>query len=305
MGRKNETSLLVQGTFRIWNARVGSKVLAAGLADELKADDGTIDVLLKLVPSGWLKNIRELAGQAFVLHRAFTMPIPSMKGTGIYELPVRHYKQFQELMDRVIPAFEAEREKLAQEYPSIVADAPRRLGSAFDASRFPDPGNLDEFRRKFSIEIKFMPYPDGDNLPRSLSPEDLARLEKDIREEEKVTAASQQRELLSRIMEPLTKLGERVAAVDAQANGGPKTKLHESAFDNLREVVDLPIIRDHEDPVIQSMRTKIKDLLDNTDATMVRGSPIARRQTLEKVEALAKEISEATKTDAKPGDFLL
>lgn len=291
MAKKQETSILVQCSVRVWGAKVGDKRIASDLAAELDADMGTLTVLKQLTPAGWLKPIRELAVQAYALHRAFTMPIPQYKGTGIMELPVKHFARFEEMMNKVIPAFEAEREKLVSEYPGILADAPRRLGKAFDVSKFPDPNNPDDFRKRFSIEIRYIPYPDSDNLPRTLDPEDIARITKAIEEQAQVTATAQRLDVLQRILEPLQHMAQRIKAVDDQLAGGPKTKLHESVFENLREVIDLPIIRDHEDPTIKAIRDEIDSMLSNVDSGLVKGSAIARKQTMSKAEELSDKLS--------------
>lgn len=219
-------------------------------------------VKVRLLEGGTLDCIISNHAAAYIAHKRLTMPTVQ---DGMRLLPAgREFEHAQEMQgfssthERLVSAFLAE-------YDQLKADAPRSLGSLYDAAQWPDENTI---ARKFSFSTRYLSTPSDGQWGEWLAETAMAAIQ-DFRE--------QLREALQRV------------ADRCSANG----KLYDTVFTNLRDLVALSTdLNIANDPLIAQIATLAAPLAAN-EAEILRDDKAARKAVAETANGILSYFGKA------------
>lgn len=286
----SDRSMLMRFHRRVWEARTQDKQLTREVTDQCQADTGQLTVVKKLMPKDFFKPVTDIADEAYYEARRWTRSVPGMKG--VYELPVKHFTQVDRILHDLAARFELEVQKLWALYPAAYADGPRRLGTAWDPSRLPDPGDRDSFCGRFALGVRYLPYPEASSLPTTLDGEDRLKIEKQMEEQAQGDMKAGERELIERLKAPVQHLVNRLKALQEEPEEGAKRpRFYDSVLENIQEIVEVaPGLNLLEKPEISAAITQIQEKLLAKTTEQLKQDGLARRDVLAEAEKISSNL---------------
>jgi hypothetical protein len=195
---------------------------------------------------------------------------------GVRLLPTNIYMDFTGKLRAMQGDFEQAVAAFIAEYPTIKANAKGELKNLYNELDYP---SVDALKRKFGIKFAVLPFPDAEQFGIDLPEEELAGIRANLTTQVEHAVELARSDLAMRFYEATAKLAARAAS---------DGRLHASAVDNVREIVDLlPKLNFTNDPKMNELADMAKRSLTTLNVEVLRESPSARMDVGEK----AKEIS--------------
>jgi len=231
---RNFATLVTLNTQR-WHAKAKDRKAALDAADAAGADKDAFDARKKLLAGcdTELRAVHKEIDNARAEHYRLTMPWSSIglndvgKRAGGRLMPNTLFLDYTTAMARCKAAMEAKLTEFETKYPSLIAIAQQKLGTAFDPSQYPNPSSI---RQHFTLSFDFNPIPVGSDF-KGLQQAQVEKLGAALNRKTRV--------MLENAMQDVWKnLYETVAHAYARLNT-PGAMFHASLIDKLRDQAEL------------------------------------------------------------------
>lgn len=284
MTHLSDRALLVQLNVSKWEARKLDKKATKQVADSNGASLAAGNYHKKLLPmSDSLANIHTMAGD--IRREFYTNTLPwGLENT--HMLPTANYLHFMTTFRKRKAEWEAVVRKFLADYPHHQTMTQRFLGKLYDPADYPDVNDL---RRKFSMDLVVMPVPTND-FRVQLADDELAGIKADLQRRVEESSNIAMREAWQRLYDRVKHMVERLSKLD-----DPKTRLHESTFEHITELCALlPRLNVTDDPNLEAMRSEVEAKLAGLSGDAVKQDPVFRQT----------KIDEAADIMARMGAFM-
>lgn len=273
----NDRALLVSLHIGSWSGRRHDKRATQDVASANGVTTNVGRYHKSLLPGcTLLESIHSKDGH--VRNKFYTNTLPwGVEGQQI--LPVSNYLAFMQDFRREKAERQVLVDQFANEYPTLVQNAPTQLKTLFDPKDYPDSK---EIRNKFYMDIQVMPVPSTD-FRVQIASDELTRIQQDVERRVADAQATAMHDLWTRVYERVKHIAEKCA--------DHKAIFRDSMVDNARELCELlPRLNFTDDPNLEAMRQEIEaKLLQNPDA--IRLNPTLRSNVAADAKSIMDKMS--------------
>ncbi len=231
---RNFATLVTLNTQR-WHAKVKDRKGAADAAKAAGAEKDAFEARKKLLAGcdTELRAVHKEIDNARAEHYRLTMPWSSIgindvgKRAGGRLMPNTLFLEYTTAMAKCKAAMELKLTAFEAKYPSLIAIAKQKLGTAFDPTQYPNPSSI---RQHFTLSFDFNPIPVGSDF-KGLQQAQVEKLGAALSRKTRV--------MLENAMQDVWKnLYETVEHAYARLNT-PGAQFHASLIDKLRDQAEL------------------------------------------------------------------
>jgi hypothetical protein len=239
-----------------------------------------------LIAKEGLETLNKIAGQPRSLHYTMTQP---WLDDGARVLPTALYIKYMNELRKLKQDFEAEAEKFALNYPSMIEDAKSRLNGMFNEADYPPAAMI---RGRFDFDIKIFPAPSPDDFRVSIASEHLEEVKADIEARMREALDSAMRDARDRVVKVVGHMAERLKAYrPATEKYRAEGIFHDSLVENVRELVGLlPAFNLTGDKAFAKIIAEM-DALCVEDAASLRDKPKVRKEVAAKADEILSKVS--------------
>lgn len=282
--------MLVDLDVSIWEGRKRDKRVSDDVAAQ-HGSDPTMGTYWKLLmKDGSLAKVHGAARRLQEEHKRRTLPW--LDNGGGRALTNAAYFDYQRVMGDRIRECEDAADEFQREYPRIVNEMHRSLGTLFNPADYPTQS---EIRGKFSFRFKLLPLPTAADF-RCLTGADLDRARDSIARDTEERMAQAQRDLVERVADKVGAMAERLRAYKP-ADGGGKAEgtFHYTLIEHVRDLAEvLPSLNLTGDPRLDSIAAEMRAKLCLFGADTLKQSAAVRERTAAAADSIL----------AKMGDFI-
>lgn len=186
-------------------------------------------------------------------------------------LTIGLYFKYIEEMIKMQSEFQSVTEKFYETYPQKILAEKSRLGDLYNEADYP---TVDEIRRKFRFEFKFMPVPEN-NLHVELSESEINNIRASVEDEINKRVEGAVKEVWGRINDVLTHMRDKLKDADAI--------FRDSLFGNMQELIELlPSLNITNDPKIGAIIKEMQSIKVTPEEA--RNSPELRKVAVQQVD---------------------
>lgn len=268
-------ALLVWLTITTWSARKHDKRATAKVTADFQTSSDAARVNKSLLPgdAAEYKALMALAGSIRTGHYGHTL---AWSDEGWRLLPTANFEQYTKWLREQQSAFEKARDSFVAEYPTLRADAQRKLNGLWQASDYPEASDIAE---RFALTVAYSPVPATGDIRVDLAADHIATIEQTITD--RVTAATS-----TAMSDAWQRLYTCVAHIHDRLND-PKAIFRDSLVENARIVCDtLTRLNITADPNLEAMRARVANDLTAYTPETLRDVPAVRQETAEKAAAI-------------------
>jgi hypothetical protein len=268
--------MLVSLRLSSWAARYIDVPTTKEVLKQKGADQGSGRFEKYLIPKEALAEVEHAKNSA--RHRFRSITLPWDEGTGI--ISSERWQYFQEQMHELRQALERAADKFCAAYPTLRADAARRMGDLYDDADFP---TADSIRARFGFEVTVLPIPDKADFRLDLGDETVAHIRQGIERHVTERFQAAQRELWQRVLDVVKHFAGVMRDNDAKFKDVTVTRLATIA-DEAASLSVLP------DPELDKACAEIRRLARGVNADTLRVDAAARMKAATDAEAAVKRI---------------
>lgn len=260
----SDRALLVQLSISTWSANKLDKEISAETNAIKGVQQSAGRYHKSLLPMcDLLDDIKRKAGLIRTNFYENTLPW-GVKGTQI--LPTANYLPFMTEFRRQRSEYEYLVNRFVPEYPLLVQDAQRFLGSAYKASDYPE---AHEIADKFKMDMQVMPVP-TDDFRVNIAGDELSRIHDEVEARVKQAAQAAMQDVWQRLYDKVKLLADRMS--------DPKAKVFDSFVDHLVDLCELlPRLNVMDDPNLEAMRQEVEARLTGYTPDVLRADPEVRQ----------------------------
>lgn len=287
---------LVSLTTMRWHAKVKDRSAAVNAAHATGADKDAYEARKRLLVGAdtKLKAVHAAIDAARTEHYRMTLPWSTVgvndhgKRSGPRLLPNTLFFEYTKMMAKFNQDMLTALNDFVAAYPSLIALAQQKLGSAFDYSEYPKPSQI---RNYFGMDFEFAPIPVG---------QDFGNVQ--LQQAEKLAAAVNRRtrQSLENAMQDAWKRLLDDLNHAYKCFGNPDSKFHYTLVDKLKEHVNtLSHLNVTSDPRLENIRAKIEKNLARYDIKDIREDDALRARLAKHTKEildLMQEYTNATKS---------
>jgi hypothetical protein len=281
-------AMLVSLTIRAWSGTKIDKRVSEEVTRQHQADQDAGHYLKKLVSKEALADIKSICGEARTTHYKHTLPW-SQDGARI--LPSAMHSKYAEEMRNIQDQFDSAVKKFVSDYAYQVGIARNRLGSMFDESDYPSPGQVAE---RFAWEEAIMPIPSGNDFRVSLSKEMTDAIRQDIEAKAGAATKAAMQSLFDRVVKTVSHMAESLEEYAEVVEDGKVKKINpfrDSVVGNIEEMVSLlPALNVTGDPVLTKVTQDIKDKLLKNTPQELREDPNGRKAVAKDARKILQDM---------------
>ena len=287
-GSLAERTLLVSLNISVWGATKKDRDATNEVIDANQATQEAGYFIKKLLPTEAMRDVKNTASAARAKHRYHTLPW-SDKGQRV--LPVANLFEYTEHMRKVKSDFEASVKTFLARYPSYMEAAKQsgRLGQLFDQNDYP---TVEQVRTCFAFRTRMLPLPTAGDFRVQMDKEHADIIRQEIADRVAGEFASANKAIVTRLVETVTDMRERLARYKVDARGAVTGAFRNSVVTNLEELVPLlhrlNVTGDHE--VTDLLKRAEKDLLA-FDPSTLRDNDTVRATTIDRADELIKDLT--------------
>ena len=276
MGLDNK-AVLIQLSISMPEFRKIDKGIIQKSAQEFNMKRGSVSATKRLMSSQRLEDLKGLRTTIREWFHDNTLPW-GMRGVSLcastnYLQLRKEYTEYQKLWSNNVGQFEAE-------YPQLVLEAQTYVGDRYRASDYPSVGEL---RDRFNLDLAVFPVPSND-FRVEMSDVEKAKLERDVDRRVADAEAAAGKELVNRILEPLSALSTALLDPTAVFKDTKVTNLHHVA--NLVNRLNF-----NDDPTISSIKQDIDAKLTGYNIHALRHDPVLRKQKGEEAKSIVEKVN--------------
>lgn len=271
----NQRAMLVNLTIHQWSARRHDKAATkqVELAHGAK-NAGRYNKLL--IDEAALQPLSSLASSLRQQHYKLTLP---WGDNGDRLLPSKLYLRYTQEMRELRDQFNTKADEFVAEYPRYIQEARQRLGGLYDPSDYPATS---EIRRRFGVEMTFLPVPTADDFRVQVSEDHANQIRREITE----VVEQRQAEAFKSIWARAREVVERIAETCSKDN----PRIYDSMMDNTAELVGLlEGLNVNDDPELTQLARDIQTrLVVRTDR--LRNSAVARSEAARAADEILSKM---------------
>lgn len=279
------SAVLAELNISVWPAKKLDRTTTASITSNANAVGDAAQVKKNLFAGTSLrKDIENYAARIRLYHNQHTLPW-SDKGQRL--LTTKLFLEYKQYMNTAKATYDQMCQTFFDAYPQLVIDAPKALGSLYDADDYP---SLEEVKQKFAFRLSIDPLPESGDFRLDASAAELDEIKSDYerRYEERLGEAMQS--AWDRLHKELTHLSEKMA----DSTGGddaPKKRYHETLLTNARGLCGLLTkLNVTNDPKLEEARRDLETALIGTDIETIKDSSHARGEMKSKVDNILKKF---------------
>ncbi len=231
---RNFATLVTLNTQR-WHAKVKDRKGAADAAKAAGAEKDAFEARKKLLAGcdTELRAVHKEIDNARAEHYRLTMPWSSIgindvgKRAGGRLMPNTLFLDYTTAMARCKAAMELKLTEFEKKYPSLIAIAQQKLGTAFDPTQYPNPSSI---RQHFTLSFDFNPIPVGSDF-KGLQQAQVEKLGAALNRKTRVMLENAMQDVWKNLYETVSHAHARLAT--------PGAMFHASLIDKLRDQAEL------------------------------------------------------------------
>ena len=277
----SDRALLVQLNISTWSANKLDKEISTETTRNKGAISGSVRSHKTLLPMcDLLDNIKKKSSLIRTKFYDNTLPW-GVKGIQI--LPTANYLAFMTEFRKEKSEYELLVRRFVPEYPQLVQDAQRFLGTAYKVDDYPDAS---EIGSKFKMELGVMPVPNND-FRVDIADAELERIQEEVEARVKQASTGAMQEVWQRLYDRVVHMADRMAKLD-----DPKARFHESTLDSITDLCDLlPRLNVMDDPNLEAMRQEVEGKLAGLSKDSVVLSPTFRQTKIDEANDIAAKMA--------------
>jgi hypothetical protein len=252
----NTQAMLANLNISQWTARKHDRKVTDEVEKNHAAKDaGRFNKLL--IDKSALEAVQKVASAARDHHYKVTLP---WGDNGDRLLPSKLYLAYTQDMRMFRDAFNREVDTFVRDYPQLVQDARKRLGTLYELADYP---LVSDIRDRFSFSTAFTPVPDAKDFRVEVAEEDAEKIRHDIEQMVLLRQHEAVKEAYARAKDIVLRVRDRCSA--------EKPVIRESLMSNVQELIDmLPAFNLTKDPQLDQLARDLKGLVKSPDALRTR-----------------------------------
>ena len=245
------------------------KMRSRELAKDANADQDAVSVKKRIFSKAFDAKLTALESEMRSVHYLYTFEIPSEGGKqtrGPRIISAKAVEVYLLQQTDLIDRYQHEADKVVEEYESKLDAQRMRLGDLFKESDYPHP---DIVREGYHADVWIDAIPAVENIDAGRFT-DSQRAKADQRQTDAVENVT--RELLERLRDGTSKIRDKMDKVIADPD---KTRIHDSLFDSMKELVDdiIPVCNIEGSAELEELADDVRKLTRfNTDAVRTTSS---------------------------------
>lgn len=244
-------AMLVTLNIGQWTARKHDKSVTAEVDRAHAAKDGGRYNKL-LIDKAALDPIDQIVGASRQHHYKVTL---AWGDNGDRLLAASLFMEFTQEMRRFRTEFEQRVRTLVNDYPRLVQEARKRLGTMYDPNDYPATSDISS---RFYFNLEYSPVPTANDFRVDLSAEHVEAIKADIQRVEHERQDKAMREVFDRVRKIVGKIHEQTKDKDR--------RIYDSALENARDLADLlPALNFTNNPQLTTVEADIRKLLVPAD----------------------------------------
>lgn len=244
-------AMLVTLNIGQWTARKHDKSVTAEVDRAHAAKDGGRYNKL-LIDKAALDPIDQIVGASRQHHYKVTL---AWGDNGDRLLAASLFMEFTQEMRRFRTEFEQRVRTLVNDYPRLVQEARKRLGTMYDPNDYPATSDISN---RFYFNLEYSPVPTANDFRVDLSAEHVEAIKADIQRVEHERQDKAMREVFDRVRKIVGKIHEQTKDEDR--------RIYDSALENARDLADLlPALNFTNNPQLTTVEADIRKLLVPAD----------------------------------------
>lgn len=281
MPNLRDAAVLVHLRCTSWSTLRRARILEGEIATEHQAHPNAIRAQKRLLDTPVVAEIRSLLAALRETHYRLTLP---WMDDGRRLLPLRFHLRHLDAIQDAETKLDTLRERLRDEYETLLAFDRARLGSLFFRKDYPEAAKL---AAAFSIDCRLEPVPNATDLRIDLPEEEIARLRLRIEEQQQLALSAATTHLWSELRGALKPFVERLE--------DPKGRIRGALLRNLLELCDrLATLNLAGDTDLDAMRGALLADLGSVDLDSVREEPGLRAAVAAQARARLDAIDRRT-----------
>ena len=287
---RNYGTLVSLNTLR-WHAKVRDHSAAINAAAATGADEGAYEARKRLLVGAdqKLKRVHTAIDAARTEHYRMTLPWSTVgvndhgKRAGPRLLPNTLFFDYTQKMGKFKQEMLTALDEFVVAYPTLIALAQKKLGSAFDFSEYPQPSAI---RNYFGLTFDFLPIPIG---------EDFGNVTLHQAEKLAMNVNKKTRQMLENAMQDAWKRLQDDMEHAYSTLRNPNAKFHYTLIAKMKENASmLSHLNVTKDPRIEAIRARIDKDLAKRDVKEIRKDDALRKHMSEEARDVLKLMKEYT-----------
>jgi uncharacterized protein YdbL (DUF1318 family) len=280
---------LVSLTNRRWHAKIKDRKAAKDAADTAGATAETFEARKRLLvgADAKLKAVHKIIDAARTEHYGMTLPWSTVgindigKRAGPRLLANKSLFDYSQKMGAYKAEMDSALDDFVDSYPTLIAIAQQKMGTAFNQSDYPHP---DTIREHFALEFDFEPIPSGGDF-QGLQDAQVEKLSSALQRKTRKRLENAMQDAWSRLYETVQHAAATLSNPDAM--------FHYTMVDKLREQATvLKHLNVISDPRIEEIRAGVEKELTLHDAADVRKDDALRRRLGDAASELRDKMKE-------------
>ena len=274
----SDRALLVQLNIFTWSANKLDKEISAETSAIKGAINNSVRTHKSLLPMcDLLDDIKKKA--SLIRNRFYDNTLPwGVKGIQI--LPTANYLTFMTEFRKEKSEYETLVNRFVPEYPVLVKDAQRFLGTAYKPADYP---KAHEIADKFKMDMQVMPVPNND-FRVNIADEELERIHDEVAARVKQAAQGAMMEVWQRLYDKVKHLAEKL--------DDPKAVFRDSTVNHLVDLCEmLPRLNVMDDPNLEAMRQEVEAKLAGYQPDTLRADAKVRQSVATEASDIAKKMA--------------
>lgn len=286
MTNATQQGILIKIKVRAWSASKIDKEIGEDTARRHGADKTAGSYSKKLIGKEALKGI----GTARTALRAYhTYHTLHWDDDGTRLVPFKTLDRYKADMSKLVDEFNSATQEFIGQWDSHLDEAKTRLGDMYRAEDYPAHETLGSL---FGVDIEYSPIPDGAFIPMDAPARD--ELVRSVEATTTAKLAEGTQALFFRLRNHLVSMRESlVSYADKAQSDDHSGRLHESLFENIRELVEvLPLLNITGDKFLEGAIERVRKEFEDTSAQALRGNEGAVRRVVGTVDSLLDGLPE-------------
>ena len=282
MAKLSEKAMLVNFSVGMWTGSRKDQPTSTEVTRSKNADDDAAAVWVKLVPPSSVKVLQSMGTKARNSHKAMTLP---WTDGGCRILPAKRYLAYTKKMRELEAEYRKEIDTFLSQYTMLVADAPRRLGDMYDATKLP---TVEDLRSRFHWDVQVFPLPEATDFRIDINDEVNADAKKEVEESLKRTTAAAMRHVWDKLYTVVENMAKTLKDAD-------KT-FRDSLVGNIVKICEtLPDLNLTDDKELEVMRKDVLKQLANAKPEELRDDKNERKETAKKAADILAKMNKVMK----------
>jgi hypothetical protein len=274
----DQRAMLISLSIPYWTGKAGDERMTDVIVQSQKAERDAIETKKLLIAPAALNAVKAVRSRA--RSYLFETTSPWLDG-GTRVLASGFYFDGMEKLREFHTEYEQAVAQLIRDYPKLKGEARKRLGALYKDEDYPSAEML---KSKFGWDLKVFPIPAAGDWRVDLGVKDNAAMQKKIDEQVKQACAVITRDLWTRLMDPVSKMAEKMKDGDAT--------FRDSIITNIKDIVALiPTMNVADDPKLNEMAKKIEQSLTKFVPDEVREDGKLRKKAADAADEILAKLA--------------